>query len=269
MASLFNLKADLEAALPNITQPQPDVPTPKNRETKKPGHRRSQTTRERKKPKTYGGIQKAQAKKQDKQHRRCTHPVMLGIIVADPNIADNQPSTRVMSKSTFIETLELALPEGFTHPDENTIANILTDTVVSNISSTLRLHGQARIDIPRIHAFAHALFAAIDYQTRVFGIIDYHGEDLQSKYFSEVAQTIRRDGVTGGALETFSMAPLSDEACDRLHQYFVAARQLYLQADGPADAGLSGSTTKTRFLIKLVDRYMSLTYGDRCTGVIP
>ncbi|KAE9579316.1 hypothetical protein CGMCC3_g4880 [Colletotrichum fructicola] len=251
MASLFNLKADLEAALPNITQPQPDVPTPKNRETKKPGHRRSQTTRERKKPKTYGGIQKAQVKKQDKQHRRY-----------------NQPSTRVMSKSTFIETLELALPEGFTHPDENTIANILTDTVVSNISSTLRLHGQARIDIPRIHAFAHALFAAIDYQTRVFGIIDYHGEDLQSKYFSEVAQTIRRDGVTGGALETFSMAPLSDEACDRLHQYFVAARQLYLQADGPADAGLSGSTTKTRFLIKLVDRYMSFTVYWRDSLII-
>ncbi|KAF5524458.1 hypothetical protein CGCA056_v004268 [Colletotrichum aenigma] len=244
MASLFNLKADLEAALPNITQPQPDVPTPENRQTKKPGHRRSQTTRtrERKKPKTYGGIQKAQAKKQDKQHRRY-----------------NQPSTRVMSKSTFIETLELALPDGFTHPDDNTIANILTDTVASNISSTLRLHGQARIDIPRIHAFAQALFAAIDYQAGVFNIIDYHGEDLHSKYFSEVAQTIRRDGVTGGALETFSMAPLSDDACDKLHQYFVAARQLYLQTPGPADGGFLGSTTKTRFLIKLVDRYMSLT----------
>ncbi|KAI8316741.1 hypothetical protein K4K61_000019 [Colletotrichum sp. SAR11_59] len=239
MASLFNLKADLEAALPNITQPQPDVPTPKNRETKKPGHRRSQTTRERKKPKTYGGIQKARAKKQDKQDRRY-----------------NQPSTRVMSKSTFIETLELALPDGFTHPDDNTMANILTDTVASNISSTLRLHGQARIDVPRIHAFAQALYAAIDYQARAFDITDYHGEDLRGKSFFEVAQTIRRDGVTGGALETFSMAPLSDDTCDKLHQYFVAARQLYLLTHGPEDGGFSGSTTKIKFLIKLVDRYM-------------
>ncbi|KAI8214483.1 hypothetical protein K4K52_000966 [Colletotrichum sp. SAR 10_76] len=239
MASLFNLKADLEAALPNITQPQPDVPTPKNRETKKPGHRRSQTTRERKKPKTYGGIQKARAKKQDKQHRRY-----------------NQPSTRVMSKSTFIETLKLALPDGFTHPDDNTIANILTDTVASNISSTLRLHGQANIDVPRIHAFAQALYAAIDYHAPAFDIIDYHGEDLRGKFLFEVAQTIRRDGVTGGALETFSMAPLSDDTCDKLDQYFVAARQWYLLIHGPEDGGFSGSTTKIKSLIKLVDRYM-------------
>lgn len=256
MASLFNLKADLEAALPNITQPQPDVPTPKNRETKKPGHRRSQTTRERKKPKTYGGIQKARAKKQDKQHRRCMHPAMLGIHVADLNIADNQPSMRVMSKSTFIETLKLALPDGFTHPDDNTIANILTDTVASNISSTLRLHGQAHIDVPRIHAFAQALYAAIDYHATAFDIIDYHGEDLRGKFLFEVAQTIRRDGVTGGALETFSMAPLSDDTCDKLDQYFVAARQWYLLIHGPEDGGFSGSTTKIKSLIKLVDRYM-------------
>ncbi|KAI8226423.1 hypothetical protein K4K55_008495 [Colletotrichum sp. SAR 10_96] len=239
MASLFNLKADLEAALPKITQPQPDVPTPKNRETKKPGHRRSQTTRERKKPKTYGGIQKARAKKQDKQHRRY-----------------NQPSTRVMSKSTFIETLKLALPDGFTHPDDNTIANILTDTVASNISSTLRLHGQAHIDVPRIHAFAQALYAAINYHAPAFDIIDYHGEDLRGKFLFEVAQTIRRDGVTGGALETFSMAPLSDDTCDKLDQYFVAARQWYLIIHGPEDGGFSGSTTKIKSLIKLVDRYM-------------
>ncbi|KAI8233360.1 hypothetical protein K4K54_010570 [Colletotrichum sp. SAR 10_86] len=234
MTSLFNLKADLEAALPDIAQPQHDVPTSKNREAKKLKPRSSP------KPKTYGGIKKAQKKKQDKQLRRF-----------------NQPPQRLMSPSTLIETLEVALPDGFTYPDDYTIANIITGTVASIISSTLRLHGQLLIDIPRIHAFAQALFVAIDYEAEVFDAMDYPGEDPRDKYFSEVAQIIRREGVTGGALETFSMAPISADACDKMHQYFVTARSLYLKTHGPAYNGFSGSTSNTRFLIKLVDRYMS------------
>ncbi|KAI8304305.1 hypothetical protein K4K59_012828 [Colletotrichum sp. SAR11_240] len=213
MTSLFNLKADLEAALPDIAQPQHDVPTSKNREAKKLKPRSSP------KPKTYGGIKKAQKKKQDKQVRRF-----------------NQPPQRLMSPSTLIETLEVALPDGFTHPDDNTIANIITGTVASIISSTLRLHGQLLIDVPRIHAFAQALFVAIDYEAEVFDAMDCPGEDPRGKYFSEVAQIIRRDG---------------------MHQYFVTARNLYLKNHGPVDSGFSSFTSKTRFLIKLVDRYMS------------
>ncbi|KAH0429868.1 hypothetical protein CcaCcLH18_08150 [Colletotrichum camelliae] len=241
MTSLFNL-ADLEAALPDITQPQYDCSTQKNMAAKKSKARSFQTSRERKKPKTYGGIKKAQKKKQDKQLRRF-----------------NQPSQRVMSTTTFTETLEVALPVGFTHPDDNTITNIITDTVARNLSSTLRLHRKLLVDIPRIHAFAFALFDAMNYQAEIFNAIGYQGEDLRGDYFSEVAQIVRRDGVTGGGMtpEAFSMASISDDACDKMHQYFVTSRDLYLRTHGPADSGFSGSTYKTKLLIRMVDLYMS------------
>ncbi|KAK2777387.1 hypothetical protein CKAH01_12072 [Colletotrichum kahawae] len=149
MASLFNL-ADLQAALPDITQPQYDCPTQKNRAAKKLKARSFQTSRERKRPKTYGGIKKVQKKKQDKQLRRCM-PLTCSkrFLFADLYIAVNHPSQRIMSTTTFTETLEVALPDGFTHPDDNTIANIITDTMASNLSSTLHLHRKLLIDIVR------------------------------------------------------------------------------------------------------------------------
>ncbi|KAK2752995.1 hypothetical protein CKAH01_06236 [Colletotrichum kahawae] len=97
----------------------------------------------------------------------------------------------------------------------------------------------------------------MNYQAKVFDTIDYQGEDPRGDYFFEVAQIIRRDGVAGGALGTFSMASISDDACDKIQQYFVTARDLYLKTHGPADSGFSGSTHKTKLLITVIDRWMS------------
>ncbi|KAI8233362.1 hypothetical protein K4K54_010572 [Colletotrichum sp. SAR 10_86] len=267
MASVFNLKSDLEPHLPPIAADDNAQPTSMNRDD---NNSTDQPRRKRIRPR----VQEYMADRKNKDNRarkkREKRRVTAGLLAALPCKTAKEVRGEyklVKSMGLFADTIKDTFATGFIFPDNKTIENeLMRNDETENLCRTLILQGSQNCDAARLHGFAlslvHGCKDSRDTYEKGAGAA---AEDVNGHFFEEVARCVHKSGVTGGGLTPwkFSMKELTPATCRAMLKLLVIGRKAYLRdLAGSLEPQEAVCNKKVAWLVKHLDEWLEIVRED-------
>ncbi|KAK2777388.1 hypothetical protein CKAH01_12073 [Colletotrichum kahawae] len=257
MSAPFNLKEDLEPALPILNQD--DVPANSaacdHNGKDAPANKRKLHTMMRKDK--YLADRLANRKERNRKRKR----VLRGTKAALPDKASDSirsDAKLVKAMANLMHTLQNGFENGFYFPIDK-ISNWIENEEAENLCAVLRLQGSQSRDAARLMGFMLSLVKAVKECRGKYK----KGSDDNSDFFEAVAQQVRTRGVAGGGLNAkdFSMEAMSTNTCKVMLESFVKARKAYFLAF-QKNSQEGTYTTKTRDLLRILDAWLEFSKED-------
>ncbi|KAI8316742.1 hypothetical protein K4K61_000020 [Colletotrichum sp. SAR11_59] len=244
-ASVFNLRPELEPALPDVAEDNQVKTSEKDM-----GYRKK---RNRARKDEYLNKQRARtiARKRNGEF------VLSGARAALPaRVSKENRSTYKLVKSMLLLTTTIndGFAVGFAFRD----SDFMHDAEAESLCGALQLQGSQALDTARIQGFALILMKSCNQC-----YYDYRGPKGENgDFFKAVKGIIHERGVMGGGLhpKTHSMKAIIASACEAMLTLFVNGRKAYLRdlVDGMEEQE-GVYTNNTRKLIDLVDGWIEWT----------
>ncbi|KAJ0272875.1 hypothetical protein COL940_010186 [Colletotrichum noveboracense] len=257
MSAPFNLKEDLEPALPAISQDTGPVngTASDHNDDNAPANKRKLHSMMRKNK--YLADRLANRKQRNRERKR----VLRGTKAALPDKASESirgDAKLVKAMANLMHTLQTGFENGFYFPIDD-IANWIENEEAENLCAVLHLQGTQSRDAARLLGFMLSLVKAVKECRGKYK----KGSDDNSEFFEAIAQHVRTKGVAGGGLNAkdFFMEAISTNTCKVMLESFVKAREDYFLAF-PKNSQEGTYTAKTRDLLRILDAWLEFSKED-------
>ncbi|EQB55912.1 hypothetical protein CGLO_04086 [Colletotrichum gloeosporioides Cg-14] len=235
MAAPFNMKEDLEHALPVVDQDD-NVPADSAASD-------------------HNGAD-APATKRKIQRQRKRKGMLRGTNAAlpDKHFGPKRDPKAFKGMANLLQILQTGFESGFCFPIGD-IGDWIEYQEAKDLCSVLHLHNHPR-DAGRIMGFMLSLVKAVKACRGKYK----RGSGDNSEFFEAIARDVRIKGLVGGP-KNLSTKTISTNTCKVMLECFVKARKAYFLAF-PEDSQEGTYTAKTRDLLRILDAWLEFSKED-------
>ncbi|KAI8159626.1 hypothetical protein K4K49_003993 [Colletotrichum sp. SAR 10_70] len=257
MAAPFNMKQDLEPALPVVDQ---DGNVPANSAASDHNDADASATKRNIRSRLLHGKYRAGhiAYKKESERQRKRKRMLRGTI-ANAAVPDKHPGPKRDPKAfkgmaNLLQILQTGFESGFCFPVGD-IGDCIEYQEAKDLCSVLHIHNHPR-DAGRIMGFMLSLVKAVKARRGKYK----RGSGDNSEFFEAIAQDVRIKGLVGGP-KNLSTKTIFTNTCKVMLETFVKARKAYFLAF-PEDSQEGTYTAKTRDLLRILDAWLEFSKED-------